>query len=178
MKSILRKVYVLYLRKALGSIGDNSWISPFGTYLNKKKIEIGNRVYIGKGAFLSASDGIIVGSGVAIGPEFMVMGGDHKFDVVGKRLHELTAGGDNRKIVIEDDVWIGARVTLLKGAKIGEGAIVGACSLVTKDIPPYTIYAGNPAKRIGFRFTKEGLQQHLSLVKSKHTFEHLSNLYE
>jgi len=55
---------------------------------------------------------------------------------------------DEREIIIEDDVWIGFNATILKGVKIGKGAIVSACSVVTKDVPPYTIVVGNPARVI------------------------------
>jgi acetyltransferase-like isoleucine patch superfamily enzyme len=178
MINILKNLYHFYLRTKFGGIGNNVWISPFGTYLNKKMIFVRDNVYIGKGAFLSAKHGLIVGNGVTIGPELMVMAGDHSFDIVGKRIHEMTSGGENRQIVIEDDVWVGARVTLLKGARICEGAIVGAGSVVTKEVPPYTIVAGNPAIRIGFRYTKSGLQQHLALIDSHYTFDQLSSLYE
>ena len=51
-------------------------------------------------------------------------------------------------VVIEDDVWIGARVTILKDVTIGKGSIIGAASVVTKDVPPYSVVAGNPARLI------------------------------
>jgi acetyltransferase-like isoleucine patch superfamily enzyme len=51
--------------------------------------------------------------------------------------------------VIEDDVWIGFSASIMKGVKIGRGAIIGAGSMVTKDVPPYAIVAGNPAQTIG-----------------------------
>ncbi|MBQ0111455.1 MAG: acyltransferase [Oscillospiraceae bacterium] len=53
-----------------------------------------------------------------------------------------------KEIVIGDNVWIGQRATILKGVHIGEGAIIGACSVVTRDVPPHSIVAGNPAKVI------------------------------
>lgn len=56
-------------------------------------------------------------------------------------------------IIIENDVWIGAKSTIMSGVKIGNGAIVGATSTVTKDIPPFAIVAGNPAKVVKYRFT-------------------------
>lgn len=58
-------------------------------------------------------------------------------------------------IIIGNDVWIGANSTIMSGVKIGDGAIVGATSTVTKDIPPYAIVAGNPAKIIKYRFNDE-----------------------
>lgn len=61
----------------------------------------------------------------------------------------------DKDIVINSDVWIGAGVTVLSGVKIGVGAVVGAGSVVTHDIPPYEIWAGNPAKKIRSRFDEK-----------------------
>ena len=65
-------------------------------------------------------------------------------------------------IYVENDVWIGANSTIMSGVKIGNGAVIGANSMVTKDVPPYAIVAGNPAKLIKYRFTEE---QIVSLLK-------------
>ena len=61
---------------------------------------------------------------------------------------------------VEDDVWIGSRVTVLPGVRIGQGSIVGAAAVVTKDVPPYSVLAGNPAEvaRIREREPKYSLQ--------------------
>jgi acetyltransferase-like isoleucine patch superfamily enzyme len=67
-----------------------------------------------------------------------------------------TSNGD---INIGNDVWIGTGVTILSGVKIGNGAVIAACSVVTKDVPPYTIVAGVPAKEIRLRFTTEQVQE-------------------
>lgn len=61
----------------------------------------------------------------------------------------------DKDIVINSDVWIGTGVTVLSGVKIGVGAVVGAGSVVTHDIPPYEIWAGNPAKKIRSRFDEK-----------------------
>ena len=58
-------------------------------------------------------------------------------------------GVEEAPIVIEDDAWIGFGSAIMKGVTIGRGAIVGACSVVTNDVPPYTMVAGNPARHIG-----------------------------
>ena len=62
-------------------------------------------------------------------------------------------------IVIGNDVWIGAKATIFGGVKIGDGAVIGAGSVVTKDVEPYSIVAGNPAKFIKNRFTKEQIEK-------------------
>lgn len=178
LKHLLKRGYKIYLGLSLGKFGRSSWLSPYGTYLYKKKIRVGDDVYIGKGAYISATEGLHIGNGVAIGPEVMIMGGDHKFDVAGKKMHQLKSGGENRVITIEDDVWIGGRVTILKGVTVGEGAIIGAGAIVTRNVSPYSIYAGNPARRIGVRFKKEQLQAHLQSVGSKYTCKMLASIYE
>ena len=66
----------------------------------------------------------------------------------------------DKDIVVEEDVWLGARVTLLVGSHIGRGAIVGAGSVVRSYIPPYSIVLGNPAKIVGFRFLPEEIIEH------------------
>jgi len=177
MKQALKKLYVLLMRRRFGAWGKNSYLSPFGTYLEPEKIFIGDNVYIGPRAMISVSERITIGHGVTIGPEFMAMGGDHNFRKVGCWIHQLKTGGENRPIVIENDVWIGARVLILKGVTIGEGAIIGAGSVVTKNILPYTVNAGNPARRIGVRFRRDELTQHLEAVSSKYQADDLNVLF-
>ena len=66
-------------------------------------------------------------------------------------------------IIIENDVWIGAKSTIMSGVKIGNGAVVGACSVVTKDVPPYAIVAGNPAKIVKYRFSENQIKDLLEI---------------
>ncbi len=76
------------------------------------------------------------------------------------------ANDDNvyKDIVVEEDVWIGINVTLLSGAHIGRGAIIGACSVVTKEIPPYAIVVGNPAKVVKFKWPVDDIIEHEKLL--------------
>lgn len=69
-----------------------------------------------------------------------------------------------KDIIVEEDVWIGINVTLLAGAHIGRGSIIGACSVVTKEIPPYAVAVGNPAKVIKFKWSIEDIMIHESLL--------------
>lgn len=66
-------------------------------------------------------------------------------------------------IIVGNDVWIGKKADILSGVKIGDGAIVGAEAVVTKDVPPYAIVAGNPAKIIRYRFDKETIEKLLEI---------------
>ena len=70
-------------------------------------------------------------------------------------------------MVIEDGVWMGCNVIVLKGVKVGRGAVVAAGAVVTKDVPPYAIVGGNPAKVIKFRFTDEQILEHERYLKER-----------
>ena len=73
---------------------------------------------------------------------------------------EYQGEGKGLQVVIEDDVWIGYNAVVLSGVTVGRGAIVAAGSVVTKDIPPYAIAAGNPARKVRERFTRDQIVKH------------------
>lgn len=83
-------------------------------------------------------------------------------------------------VVVDEDSWLGINVTLLPGAHIGRGSVVGANSLVNKEFPPYAVIVGTPAKIIGAKFTKEQILKHEELIYPKHerfTKEYLDDLF-
>lgn len=81
-------------------------------------------------------------------------------------------------IIIEDDVWVGARVIVMSGVTIGEGSIIGAGAIVTKFQPPYSICVGNPCKPIRPRFdTITDLKSHLEQVSSTYTLQDILHYY-
>jgi tetrahydrodipicolinate N-succinyltransferase len=88
-------------------------------------------------------------------PEFNTMYSFNRCILAYKYIKDEKTKGD---IVIGNDVWIGSGVKILSGVNIGDGAVVGANSLVTKDIPKYAIYGGNPAKLIRMRFSDETIK--------------------
>lgn len=96
--------------------------------------------------------GVTIGKYVMIAPEAWLIGNDHNFDVPGVPI--IFAGRpETKQTVVEDDVWIGNGAMVLAGVRIGRGAIIAARAVVTKDVPPYEIHGGVPAKKIGERFT-------------------------
>ena len=109
-------------------------------------IVIGDNVGV-SGCTISAAKSIIIGSRVLIGSGALIMDNDaHSM-----RADERAVGvkGAAAPVVIEDDVFIGARAIVLKGVRIGKGAVIGAGAVVTKNVPEFTIVAGNPARKIG-----------------------------
>ncbi len=125
------------------------------------KIIIGNDVYIGDGCILSARNEIEIGDNVLIAHMVSIFDNDsHPMNYLERRVHfrsiirqqsanEYKYNILNSKVTIEDDVWLGLNSIILKGVTVGKGAVVGAGSVITKDVSPYTVVAGNPARVIG-----------------------------
>jgi acetyltransferase-like isoleucine patch superfamily enzyme len=88
---------------------------------------------------------------------------EHHYDIVGKSIWD-SGKGIKHEIIIEDDVWLGHGAILLAPLRVGRGAIVAAGSVVVKDVPPYAIVGGNPAKVIKMRFSPEEIEAHERLL--------------
>lgn len=150
IKGLITFLKRLYVYKKFKSVGKNVKISMRSTFYWPENIQFGDYVFIEEGAHLSCKFGLSIGNYVMIGPNITILGGDHKFDDTTTEMWNHSSGVD-KKIIIEDDVWIGANVTLLKNAYISKGCVIGACSVVTKRTEPYGIYVGNPAKLVKYR---------------------------
>lgn len=103
---------------------------------------------------------------VSVHPSFYSIQKQYGFTYVNQQKYEEFKYADEEKkysVIIGNDVWIASNVTILEGIKIGDGAIIAASSVVTKDVPPYSIYGGNPAKLIRYRFNDEDLNFLLNL---------------
>lgn len=115
----------------------------FGT-----QISLGDYSGIGVNAFLA--NHITIGNDVMMGPGCMMFTSNHGFADVSVPMWKQPFS-DPKPIVIGNDVWIGARVTIMPGVCVGDGSVIGAGPVVTHDVPPYSIVAGNPAKVIRSR---------------------------
>lgn len=107
-------------------------------------ITLGSGSHIGVNARLQSGGGITLGKGIMMGPDVIIITEDHKHDDANEPI--WAQGTYTAPVIIEDGVWIGTRVIILPGVKIGKSSIIGAGSVVTKDVPAYSIVAGNPAK--------------------------------
>jgi maltose O-acetyltransferase len=123
-------------------------------------IQVGETCYVGRDTHIWSSASIAIGNRVLISHGVNIHDNNsHSHSAALRHIHFKTIFSTGHpailddvasaSVVIEDDVWIGFNSTILKGVRIGRGAIVGAASVVTKDIAPYTIVAGNPARVIG-----------------------------
>lgn len=134
--------------------GKNIIIGRNFTYSNPENIYLGNNIYISHDVeFITNNSRIIVGNYVLIGPYTLITTSNYKLNKINKPIY--TQGIISKIVNIADDVWIGAHVSILSGVKIGKGAVIGAGSVVTKDIPPYAVAVGVPAKVIKYRIKKK-----------------------
>ncbi len=134
-------------------IGRKVYIFPGVRLLSPGNISIGNCCCINHGTDIGGSGGVTIGNYVLIGNNCQILSANHKYsrwDIpISYQWIEETP------IVIEDDVWLGANVTVLPGVRIGRGAIIGAGAVVTNDVEPFAIVGGIPARFIKYRFDEE-----------------------
>ena len=114
---------------------------------NKIRIKIGDNVDIGNNTFISANNSVEIGDHVIMSSYVFITDHDHGFGDFSKNLREqpLTEGGF---VKIGDNVFLGVKSSILKNVAIGERSIVAANAVVTKDVPAYSVVAGNPARMI------------------------------
>jgi acetyltransferase-like isoleucine patch superfamily enzyme len=135
--------------------------------------KIGRYTFIGKGVVFGPNFGSM-GMFCSIGQDVIIGPNHHRMDLIStstmvcvykdpshfidkKKIPNAEAikkSVNSRRTVIGNDVWIGSRAIVLSGVSIGDGAVIGAGAIVTKDVPPYAVFAGNPAKLIRYRFTE------------------------
>ena len=106
-------------------------------------VELGDNSGIGVNARINGK--VIIGKNVMMGANVSIIVRNHKFSDVNIPMN-MQGFSEERPVIIEDDVWIGTNVIILPGVKIGNGSIIGAGSVVTKNVDEYTIVGGNPAK--------------------------------
>jgi acetyltransferase-like isoleucine patch superfamily enzyme len=112
---------------------------------------IGENVFLNSFTIIYSGNGVKIGSNTAIGPNCSLVPINHKYQDKNKLISQQRFAESKGGIVIEEDVWIGAGVTILDGAYIRKGAVIGAGSLVNKEIEEYSINVGTPCKVIGYR---------------------------
>ncbi len=134
----------------LGAKGTDTIIRPSASLANPENIFLGNRVHIQRHVYLWAGkkSKITIGHHTMVGPGSFVTSDNH-----GTKKNEIIRDqeGVEADVSIGDDCWLGAYTIVLPGVNIGNGAVVAAGAVVTKDVAPLTIVAGVPARKIGSR---------------------------
>lgn len=164
LNSYFKKGYQLSKMK---SHGKDVFVSS-GCTFTEPNIEFGNDVYVGRNCVFQSSFGLIkIGNHVMFGPGVHIHGGNHIFRDTGRLMTQALPkkAGDDGVVVVEDDCWIGANTIILSNVTIGRGSVIGAGSVVTKDVPPYTVYVGSPACKTWPRFTRDEIEEYEANVK-------------
>lgn len=115
---------------------------------NGRQITIGHNSGLGVNCLINGP--LQIGNDVMMGPDVVILTQNHKFSDLQIPMR-LQGHYPRKKVTIGDDVWIGIRAIILPGVTIGKGAIVAAGAVVTKDVPPYAIVGGNPARIIKYK---------------------------
>jgi acetyltransferase-like isoleucine patch superfamily enzyme len=138
-----------FMRRFFARLGEDTVIQTGLRVTNPERIAIGSHCNFARGVFITGGGGVTIGDWVGFGPDVKVWSVNHRFDDPDRPW--LLQGWEMKPVVIEDDVWLGANVFLMPGVTIGKGAIVSACAVVGKSVPPYAVVAGNPARVVGWR---------------------------
>lgn len=150
-----------YIRKYQLKYVDRTFIACKNCHISKDFIA-GAYSYVGPGC--SIYPRVKIGKYTMIANDVRILGGDHYYKKVGIPI--IFAGrSEIRQTIIEDDVWIGASSIIMTGVTIGNGVIVAAGSVVTKNLMPYGIYGGVPAQLIKMRFTEDEIKIHESMLQ-------------
>jgi acetyltransferase-like isoleucine patch superfamily enzyme len=168
---IFDRMIMYIVRYLFANCGKNVIFHPTKSDFLFKNITIGNDVSIGSGAnFFASKSHIYIGNKVMFAPNVTIIGGNHSTHIIGKLLADYKDNdklkSDDVSVTIEDDVWVGTGVIILKGVHIGRGAIIAAGAVVNKNVAPYTIVGGVPAKLIKYRWSPDEIQKHEEMVYS------------
>lgn len=162
-------------KRCMRHCGKDVYLRPMSSDIKGLyNLSVGDGTSIPKGSTIYCTDApCTIGKKVLFGPRPIIITGDHRIDLVGKYIADVTVedkfvDGENpfdQPVVIEDDVWCGANVTILKGVTIGRGSVVAAGAVVTKSFPPYSIIGGVPAKLLRMRFRAEEIEEHERILE-------------
>lgn len=157
---ILAKIY----KRNMKVCGYNVNIFPsYSNFRGLSNLSIGNNVHISMGATIFCTEApLTIGNNVIFAPNVSIITGDHRINEIGVFMvnSKNKLPENDQPVTIEDDVWCGINVTILKGVTIGRGSIIAAGSIVCKSCPPYSIIGGNPAKIIKYRYNIEEIMKH------------------
>ena len=144
------KVYKTFRAKCarvyITKCGENVNIEPHVIFNHALSIDDNS----GIGEFSEIYGDVRIGKDVMMGTNCIIYTRNHAFEQVDIPMRKQ-GFSEVKPVIIDDDVWIGGRVTILPGVHIGRGAVIGAAAVVTKDVPKYAVVAGNPAKVLKFR---------------------------
>ena len=158
-------------KRGMRHCGKGVYLRPMSSDIKGiENLSVGDGTSIPKGSTFYCTDApLTIGKKVIFGPNPTIITGDHRIDIIGKYIIDVTVDEklpeNDAPVVIEDGVWCGANVTILKGVTIGHGSVIAAGAVVTQSFPPYSIIGGVPAKLLKMRFTEEEILEHEQKVE-------------
>lgn len=175
INSMIRKIKIINIKRFwkkknthnktyLGTISNIQAIN----FIKAGGITVGKRTYgkINVNYTLGKDEKLTIGNNCSLGQCNFILGGGHDYKCISTYplfAKSCVEAGTKGEIVVEDDVWIGDGVWIMPGIRIGKGAVIGTGSIVTHDVPPYAIVAGNPAQIIKYRFSEEIIKKLLNV---------------
>lgn len=157
-RRVCHKLFVApFVKRSFGSCGERVSVPRRCSFSGIHNLHLGNNVALGVGlTVLCTKAKVYIGDDVMFGPNVTMITGGHRLDVPDRPMISITDDEklpeNDQDIVIENDVWIGANVTILKGVTVGTGSVIAAGAVVARDVPPFSIVGGVPAKLIKKRF--------------------------
>lgn len=183
--AVLSYLKLLYFRKKWRMQNTHN-LTTAKTCFNARWVTVGNGTYgeLDIRHFGNAQERVVIGNYCSIAHECVFLtGGEHRHDSLSSYPFRVKLGlAENESItrgpiVLEDDVWLGFRSTVMSGVTIGRGAVVAAGAVVTKDVPPYAIVGGVPAKVIKYRFPEkvitELMQMDFAALSAEQAVKHI-----
>lgn len=144
-----RKLHKTFRR--MKSVGRNVYIREDYSIFPPENVSIGDNVYIGEHFLARAEGGLTIGSGTVIARCTEIRTSGHNYNSPDLQSLPYDSRMTNSPMVIGENCWIASHVTFVRGVTVGEGAIIGMGAVVTKDVPPLAVVAGNPARIIKYR---------------------------
>lgn len=144
----------IFFKIFFNKCGNNLLIQDNFRYRNLRRFIVGNNLFIGHHSEIYPGEhNLLIGNNVMISQYVLIIGQNHGHSSI--KIPMVQQKQISKQIVIKDDVWIGAHSIILPGVTINKGAIIGAGSVVTRDVKAYSIVGGTPAKFIKYRFSRK-----------------------
>lgn len=155
---MIRRVLSLYHTRKLNkvlrnlqSVGDNVHIQKGFNIDSPNNVKIGSNVYVGPNNTWYGFGGITVGDGTIFAHNVEIMTRNHNYNSDDLESIPYDKTYVNKPVILKENVWVGSNVLIVPGITIGEGVVIGMGAVVTKDVPPYAVVGGNPARIIKYR---------------------------
>lgn len=169
-RGLYRITYARVIKNSFARCGGNVTVPEHCSFSGIKNIFVGDDVSFGEyTTILTTRAKVYLENHIMFGPSVTIVTGNHRINALGKYMSEINDSmkeeADDEDIYIKDDVWIGCNAVILKGVTIGEGAVIAAGTIVSRDVPPYAVVGGNPAKVLKYRFSEEQIKKHYAIIR-------------